>query len=354
MDSVSGRIEGYKNLKGRLQEKMIKNRKIGICVGLVAVVLFGILFFHWKSSQLGMEAEAEFEVYEKHFAMITGRGDSDFWDKVYESALEEGKARGIYIERFGKQLAVEYSRNELIETAISASVDGIIVPGDEDEKTVELIDKAVGQGIPVVTVLQDSTGSLRQCFVGNNSYNLGQEYGRQILDLLAGKEEEPCRILVLVDDSRKDTSQNLILLGIREILEKELGENHAVSVETAMVDTTRSFSPEESIRDIFLNTDSLPDIMVCLNEVYTRCAYQAAVDYNKVGTVQLLGFYDSETILNAVEKNIIYATVALDTEQMGRLCVEALDEYLKTGYTNGYMAVDTRLITAENVEKLEE
>ena len=119
------------------------------------------------------------------------------------------------------------------------------------------------------------------------------------------------------------------------------------------MDTTRSFSPEESIRDIFLNTDGLPDIMVCLNEVYTRCAYQAAVDYNKVGTVQLLGFYDSETILNAVEKNIIYAAVALDTEQMGRLCVEALDEYVKTGYTNGYMAVDTSLITAENVETLE-
>lgn len=323
-------------------------------MGLVAAVLFAILFFQWESSQLGREDEAEFEVYEKHFAMITGKEDSDFWDKVYESALEEGKKRGIYIERFGKQLAVEYNRNELIKTAIAASVDGIIVPGDEDEKTVALIDEAVGQGIPVVTVLRDSTGSLRQCFVGDNSYNLGQEYGRQILELLAGKEEEDCRILVLIDDSRKDTSQNLILLGIREILEKELGEEHPVSVETAMVDTTRSFSPEESIRDIFLNSDKLPDIMVCLNEVYTRCAYQAAVDYNKVGTVQLLGFYDSETILNAVEKNIIYATVALDTEQMGRLCVEALDEYVKTGYTNGYMAVDTRWITAENVEKLAE
>lgn len=333
---------------------MRESRRVGIYVGLVAAVLFAILFFQWESSQLGREDEAEFEVYEKHFAMITGKEDSDFWDKVYESALEEGKKRGIYIERFGKQLAVEYNRNELIKTAIAASVDGIIVPGDEDEKTVALIDEAVGQGIPVVTVLRDSTGSLRQCFVGDNSYNLGQEYGRQILELLAGKEEEDCRILVLIDDSRKDTSQNLILLGIREILEKELGEEHPVSVETAMVDTTRSFSPEESIRDIFLNSDKLPDIMVCLNEVYTRCAYQAAVDYNKVGTVQLLGFYDSETILNAVEKNIIYATVALDTEQMGRLCVEALDEYVKTGYTNGYMAVDTRWITAENVEKLAE
>ena len=67
--------------------------------------------------------------------------------------------------------------------------------------------------------------------------------------------------------------------------------------------------------------------------------------------MQILGYYDSETILNAVAKNIIYSTITLDAEQMGRLCVQALEEYRQTGYTNGYMAVDTRLITMEEAEK---
>ena len=229
------------------------------------------------------------------------------------------------------------------------------MPGDEDDKTVALLDEAVKNGIPVVTVLRDSTGSLRQCFVGDNSYNLGQEYGRQILELLSEKKEEmesPVKILVLMEESRMDTSQNLILFGIRETLERELGENHSTTVETALVDNTRSFSSEESIRDIFLNLEELPDVLVCLNAVHTRCAYQAAVDYNKVGTVQMLGYYDSETILDAVAKNIIYSTIALDAGQMGRLCVQALDEYTQTGYTNSYMAVDTKLITAKEAKRL--
>ena len=53
-----------------------------------------------------------------------------------------------------------------------------------------------------------------------------------------------------------------------------------------------------------------------------------------------------------MSKNILHSTISLDTEQMGRLCVQALDEYVETGYTNNYMAVDTRLIRAEEAERL--
>ena len=282
--------------------------------------------------------------------MITGSGDEDFWAEVYESALEEGKKRGVYVERFGENLAVDYDRTELLDMAIRASVDGIIVTGDDEEETVELIDEAVDAGIPVVTILSDCIESRRQCFVGSNNYNIGQEYGRQILKMLP---EGAGQVLVLLDENRTDSSQNLILLAIRETLEEALGSLDAVTVDTYAIDGSRDFSAEESIRDIFLS-EELPDVLVCLNAVHTRCAYSAAVDYNKVGTVQMIGYYDSDTILDAVSKNIIQATVALDTAQMGELSVKALDEYVETGYTNGYMAVDIQVITPDEAEELTE
>ena len=282
--------------------------------------------------------------------MITGSGDEDFWAEVYESALEEGKKRGVYVERFGENLAVDYDRTELLDMAIRASVDGIIVTGDDEEETVELIDEAVDAGIPVVTILSDCIESRRQCFVGSNNYNIGQEYGRQILKMLP---EGAGQVLVLLDENRTDSSQNLILLAIRETLEEALGSLDAVEVDTYAIDGSRDFSAEESIRDIFLS-EELPDVLVCLNAVHTRCAYSAAVDYNKVGTVQMIGYYDSDTILDAVSKNIIQATVALDTAQMGELSVKALDEYVETGYTNGYMAVDIHVITPDEAEELME
>ncbi len=341
----------------------MSQRKTALLLMLLTGMTLCLVVFRQRVHKWNGSEEGAYEIYDRHYVMITGREDSDFWDRVYESALAEGKKRSVYVERFGEDLAVEYGRNELLRLAMQASVDGIIVPGDEEEETIALLQEVVEQGIPVVNVLQDSTGSIRQCFVGNNSYNLGQDYGRQILELLAEENDteagsvavkEPVRVLVLVDENRTDTSQNLVLLGIRETLENAGEDGDRVSVETSPVDNSRGFSSEESIRDIFLDAGKLPDILVCLSAVHTRCAYQAAVDYNKVGIVQMLGYYDSDAILEAVSKNILHSTIALDTEQMGRLCVQALDEYVRTGYTNNYMAVDTRLITAEEAGRLVE
>lgn len=325
--------------------------------GVVLAILFCMAVFHYGMQKVEYTSEELPETYEYHYAMITDEEDSDFWDKVYESAKAEGLKNDAYVERFGSGLAVEYTKNELIELAIQASVDGIILPGDEEEGTLDLLDQAGKAGIPVVTVQTDCSGSLRQCFVGTNNYNLGQDYGKQIAEIWKEKglgKDGVVHVLVLMDEDRVDTSQNLILLGLRETVKKLLGEDQVV-VDTELIDNAGSFRSEESIRDIFLNWNELPDIMVCLNEINTRCAFQAAVDYNKVGNVQILGYYDSDAILDAVAKEIVYATFAPDTEQMGKDCVLALDEYVRTGYTNGYMAVDTALIkSGEAVKRLDE
>lgn len=332
----------------------MSKKRIVFFVLVFFMILFGLETMRGRAKKSELREGRDYETYSRHYVMITGKRDADAWDKVYESALKEGKKQGAYVERLGYNLAKEYDQKELLQIALEASVDGILIPGNEEKETVELINEAVEKNIPVVTMLRDCTGSRRQCFVGINSYNMGQEYGQQILEIMEQDGREEVKVVLLADESKMDSSQNLVLLGIRETLEKSLGEECPVTVETVLVDNTRSFNPEESIRDIFLDKDRIPDILICMNAVYTQCAYQAVVDYNKVGTVQILGCYDSDTILDAVAKNIIYSTITLDAEQMGELCVNALQEYLDTGYTNGYRAVDTRLIREEDARKLSE
>ncbi len=93
----------------------------------------------------------------------------------------------------------------------------------------------------------------------------------------------------------------------------------------------------------------LPDIFICLDELKTTCVYQAMVDYNRVGQVGILGYYDSETILNAIDRNVIAATISVETKQMGRYCLEALEDYLQYGNTNQYYMADVTLIDKSNV-----
>ena len=142
--------------------------------------------------------------------------------------------------------------------------------------------------------------------------------------------------------------QNILCSGIQETIDMEKGDDTRIEMTLVSVDESNAFSVEESIRDIFMTSD-IPDIIVCLNELTTTCAYQTVVDYNRVGQVDILGYYDSETILKAIERNVIYATVSIDTMQMGRSCVDAISEYHALGNTSQYFTADISLVNKKNV-----
>lgn len=317
---------------------------IGFILLLTAVSTFYLRF----QTNGAMKLEQEYAQYDKHYVMITNDDSEYFWQSVYEGACEEGEKTNTYIERLGKNLTVSYTKAELLEIAIQAQVDGIIIEADESNEMVELINKAIRAGIPVVTVLNDCTNSERQSYVGVNNYTLGQKYAQQVID---ASTEDTKNIMILIDADAEDSSQNIIYSGIRDAIEKTSTKEVPLVVETVSVNTKSTFSAEESIRDIFLNKEELPDIIICLDALNTTCAYQAAVDYNKVGEISIIGYYESETILKAIEHSIIFSTVTIDTTQMGAYCVESLNEYLNTGYVSDYITVDIKAINNSNVEE---
>lgn len=329
-------------------------------VVLIAVTIFmGIFVFRFYRDSL-KEVEDE-RVYSQYYVMITEDQKSDFWRSVYQGAYERGLEEDVYVDLLGDQLPQSYTREDQMRIAIESDVDGIIVYADESEEMIRLINEAVAAGIPVVTLYGDSTHSQRCSFVGVGSYNLGREYGRLVLQIVNEREEEQgsagardkdeiIKVAVLVNGSAQDAGQNILCAGIQEIIDKEKGGDSQIEIAPVSVDDTNAFSIEESIRDIFMESD-LPDIIVCLNELNTTCVYQAVVDYNKVGQVTILGYYDSDTIIRGIERNVIYATVAVDTEQMGQSSVEALKEYHELGYTSQYFTTDVTLISKENVSQ---
>ncbi len=319
----------------------------GICF-VVLLTGSSLFYMRFQTNQAMKLEETEYKQYDKHYVLITNNNSEYFWQSVYEGACEEGEKTNTYIERLGKNLTVSYSKAELLEIAIQSQVDGIIIEADETAEMKDLINRAVDAGIPVVTVLNDATQSERQSYVGVNNYTLGQEYARQVSE---ASTDNMKNVLILIDEDSEDSSQNIVYSGIRDAIENQRKETDGFTVETATVNTESTFSAEESIRDIFLSKNQLPDIIICLDALNTTCAYQAAVDYNKVGQINIIGYYQSETILNAIDHNIIFSTVTIDTKQMGAYCVESLNEYLNTGYVSDYLSVDIDVINKGNVEE---
>ena len=330
------------------QEKAAKSNRAlviaGICsVSFMLLITIGSMFFFRiqmdKASRL-MEG-ASYESYESYYAMISSNHESALWRSIYQGAVEAAAENGAYVEMLGSNLSTDYSRQDLMRIAIASGVDGIILEADESGDYTGLINEADAAGIPVVTVMGDDTTSNRKSFIGVNYYNLGREYGRQVL--LAGEDVQ--EVLVLMSTSMPDTSQNIIFSGIQETL-VEAGRDD-IRVYAAAIEGDNTFAVEESVRDVFLEQSM--DVLICLDELSTTCAYQAVVDFNRVGQIDIIGYYDSETILRGIERNVIHSTIALDTGEMGEYSIEALEEYRETGYVSDYFGVDTDLITIENV-----
>ena len=330
------------------QEKAAKSNRAlviaGICsVSFMLLITIGSMFFFRmqmdKASRL-MEG-ASYESYESYYAMISSNHESALWRSIYPGAVEAAAESGAYVEMLGSNLSTDYSRQDLMRIAIASGVDGIILEADESGDYTGLINEADAAGIPVVTVMGDDTTSNRKSFIGVNNYNLGREYGRQVL--LAGEDVQ--EVLVLISTSMPDTSQNIIFSGIQETL-VEAGRDD-IRVYAAAIEGDNTFAVEESVRDVFLEQSM--DVLICLDELSTTCAYQAVVDFNRVGQIDIIGYYDSETILRGIERNVIHSTIALDTGEMGEYSIEALEEYRETGYVSDYFGVDTDLITIENV-----
>lgn len=347
-----------------------------VCIVLTTVMAVYVVWF----CQSGLVEETEKESYDKYYVMITEDSKSSIWQSTYQGAYERALEENAYVDWLGDTLFEEYSVEELMQIATASAVDGIIVTANESDELTELINEAAAEGIPVVTLYGDNTQSARCSFVGVGSYNMGREYGRQALEIINERREEetatgitqlvveedgrvqagvgedgilgsagrPAKVAVLVNAYAQDLDQNILCSGIQETIEQERSEDMEIELSLLSVDDTNAFSVEESIRDIFMEQET-PDIMICLNELTTTCVYQAVVDYNKVGEVSILGYYDSDTIINAIDRNVIYATVAIDTEQMGGFCIDALQEYHELGYTSQYFTADIRLISKDNV-----
>jgi ribose transport system substrate-binding protein len=131
-------------------------------------------------------------------------------------------------------------------------------------------------------------------------------------------------------------------------LNESLG-GRKINIAPYYISNDNEFDSEEAIRDIFVGSDTVPDILVCMEEVDTECACQAIVDYNKVGQVAIVGSYSSDIVLEAIKKNLAALTVAINTAQLGRESVQALNEYQKMGYVNNYYNVDLDIINKDNV-----
>lgn len=326
-------------------------KNLPILLGLAAIIVltvFSLIYYNRITDSLDLDAWTDAEEYEKHYAMISMDAKSQFWQEIYASAQAgAGEGANAYVELLGEDTSQDYTLADYMHIAIAAKVDGIILQPEDAASTKGVIDEATAAGIPVVTVLEDCSDSGRISFIGVNNYQLGQNYGEQAVSLL---HEGDNRVMVLLHEKDQDISDNLIFTQISNTIQTNAPEGMTAQVSSQSIENRNDFDSEETIRDLLMDQTRRPDILICLSQADTARAYQAIVDYNLVGEVQIIGYYYSDTIISAIKKNIIPMTMVVDAKELGAYSVVALEEYKKMGNVSDYFSVNLTVVNTNNAE----
>ena len=308
---------------------------------LTAVLLITILWLYADQSISSIDRQNEnLHLYDRHYMLISG-DRSEQWQAIY-AASEAAAEKNVTVEWVGRDSMTAYSTEDCMKIAAASRPDGILLYQDPREDLTGLIDEAAGQGIPVVTVLRDAPSSRRVSFIGANAYQMGELYAGQVIKALDGKSG---KVLVLLGSTGEDNGMNLLYSQLLRTVESSRLPEQKIEFSSIEINNTGSFVVEEDVRDIFIHTADLPDVLICVDPVSTESAFQALVDYNAVGRTAIIGYYVSDPVQQAMDKGLIFATLAIDAGKIGTLCIEALDEYCLSGYVSEYFNVGIDVIS---------
>lgn len=316
-----------------------KNRQNSVLMGMLiciviafAVTLGGFAILRRQMAKTDLEETKE-QSYEAHYAFIVDNPEDEYWQQVYEAAKEEGKKQNIYVEQIFENVSQTYETKEYMDIAIAEKVDGILLQSSSKSVGPEM-NAAMEAGIPVVTMLHDNYSGRRCAFVGVNDSSLGDSYAELIQENISKKKKD---VLLLMEKNGDLGDNNLVLQTIRQKVQ-------GAKIRVQLLEGEDEFATEKAVRDCILDEKQCPDVLVSLSSEGTAYAYQAVVDYSKVGTVKIIGAYENDEIRRGLGKKVIAASVAIDSEAIGKTAIQALQEYKKNGIVNEYQMIQQNVI----------
>ncbi len=124
-----------------------------------------------------------------HFCFIAQNSIDPFGDEVMKGAEKSSKENNVAIEFNAPRFNAPEEELKMLDIAVISNADGIIthVPGGMGFTA--LIEEAYNRGIPVITLENDDSASKRYAFVGTNSFELGKEAARLMVEATGGRAD---------------------------------------------------------------------------------------------------------------------------------------------------------------------
>jgi simple sugar transport system substrate-binding protein len=206
-----------------------------------------------------------------------------------------------------------------IESLIQKGIDGLAVSSVSTDALAPVIQRALAQGIPVVTFNTDNPTSKRLAFVGQDLVESGRVAGKLLADTLGGKG----KVIITTLDAAAQWSIDREK-GAREALTQYPGIKVIATVTTG-TEPQQIYGAVENAMQAHSDVDGVLSLECCS----TPAAGQYVQRNHLTDKVKIVGFDMLPATITLVQGNVIAATIDQAPEKQSYQAVQLLLDVLK-------------------------
>lgn len=265
--------------------------------------------------------------YEYTFYYVSHGGPADpWWAPVIKGSQDAGNLLGVKVVYNGPEKFSIQALVNLVESAIAANPDGMIVTITDYKALDEPLRRAINKGIPVIAVnVPDPRPKGERIpylsYIGQNEYDAGYYLAKYLVDT----GYKPKRVVIGIHEVGH-VGLEMRAKGITDAIKEKYPD---VPVEKLDI-TTDPTKAAEAIKN-YLTAHPDTDAIFTLGPIGAHPALKVLDEMGLSGKVKLLTVDIDDTILKAIEEGKLLAAVSQQPYAQGFLPVVFMYLYVKYG-----------------------
>lgn len=276
-----------------------------------------------------------------HIGFCINSLDLEYFQIQQRAALDAAKELGVKVTVLSAEYDPVKQANQ-VENFISERVDAITICPTDSNAIVAAAELAIEHGIPVFAFDNGVVSDKITTFIESDNYSMGEIAARRIIDMVGEKGT-----VIELQGQLGSESQRKRSIGFRRVM-----DNYP---DIKIIAQTANYSRAEGLTVMENLLAGNPDVLAV-------CAHNDEMALGAIEAILAAGFKDKgivvtgmdgiEDAFDSIRRGEMDATVAQQPYVIARMGVEMAVAHLRGEEVPEYVAVETILVTKENVDEL--
>jgi ribose transport system substrate-binding protein len=252
---------------------------------------------------------------EEKYILVASNVNLPYWQEAQAGLNDAGKTMNVKVDMVGPTTFSPSEQLTAFQQAVASHPSGILVSVTDPKLFNDPINRAILQGLPVVTIDADAPESRRVTFIGTDNFRAGQESGKHMADLLGGQG----RVLIIGLAGQLNTEERV--RGVNEVMKKYPG----IKIIQTVDDKGDPNAAYDAVSGLLQKKEKI-DGIIALEATGGAGAADALHRLDMTGKIKIVAFDKDPQTLEGIDRGWITATVVQKPYVMAFYGVRFLDD----------------------------